>query len=128
MGNLLASICRGQLRMWPIEFGADRGKVWLGLEAENNEAKPLWKPMHLQPFFQVEGRRAPQLNRLRISRGQQGRRLKADGNKERHKARMVEGEEAEDLFNRGLCLPSGTAMTNEDLDRVVHVIKGVARR
>ena len=30
---------------------------------------------------------------------------------------------AEDLFNRGLCLPSGTAMTEEDLDRVVRVIK-----
>ena len=31
---------------------------------------------------------------------------------------------AEDLFNRGLCLPSGTAMTGEDLDRVIEVILG----
>jgi len=30
---------------------------------------------------------------------------------------------AEDLFKRGLCLPSGTAMTEEDLDRVVKVIR-----
>jgi len=29
---------------------------------------------------------------------------------------------AEDLFDRGLCLPSGTAMTDEDLDRVIKVI------
>jgi dTDP-4-amino-4,6-dideoxygalactose transaminase len=29
---------------------------------------------------------------------------------------------AEDLFDRGLCLPSGTAMTEEDLDRVVETI------
>ena len=29
---------------------------------------------------------------------------------------------AEDLFNRALCLPSGTAMTEEDLDRVIETI------
>jgi len=29
---------------------------------------------------------------------------------------------AEDLFNRGLWLPSGTAMTEEDLDRVISAI------
>jgi hypothetical protein len=40
----------------------------------------------------------------------------------RYKARVVGGEVAEDLFNRGLCLPSGTATTEEDLDRVIDVI------
>ncbi len=35
---------------------------------------------------------------------------------------MVGAKVAEDLFNRGLCLPSGTAMTEADLDRVVSVI------
>jgi len=29
---------------------------------------------------------------------------------------------AEDLFDRGLCLPSGTAMTDSDLDRVIDTI------
>lgn len=38
---------------------------------------------------------------------------------------MQGGSVCEDLFARGLCLPSGTAMTQEDLDRVVAVIKGV---
>ena len=33
------------------------------------------------------------------------------------------GEVAEDLFNRGLCLPSGTAMTNADLDRIISIIR-----
>ena len=42
---------------------------------------------------------------------------------QRYKARIVGGEVAEDLFERGLCLPSGTAMTEEDLDRVIGVIK-----
>jgi len=38
------------------------------------------------------------------------------------------GEVAEDLLNRGLCVPSGTAMTEEDLGRVVEVIRGIGRR
>ncbi len=29
---------------------------------------------------------------------------------------------AEDLFERGLCLPSGTAMTEGDLDRVIETV------
>ena len=34
---------------------------------------------------------------------------------------------AEDLFNRGFCLPSATAMTEEDLDSVIEVILGNKR-
>ena len=34
---------------------------------------------------------------------------------------------SEDLFRRGLCLPSGTQMTEEDLKRVVKVIKNCYR-
>ena len=29
---------------------------------------------------------------------------------------------SEDLFDRGLCLPSGSNLTNEDLERVVALI------
>jgi len=74
----------------PEEFGADHEAVQLALEGENIEARPMWKPMHLQPVFKS--------------------------------IRCVGGEVAEDLFNSGLCLPSGTAMTEEDLDRVISVI------
>jgi dTDP-4-amino-4,6-dideoxygalactose transaminase len=35
----------------PEEFGANREDVRLALEAENIEARPVWKPMHLQPVF-----------------------------------------------------------------------------
>lgn len=35
----------------PRQFGADREAVRLALEAENIEARPIWKPMHLQPVF-----------------------------------------------------------------------------
>ncbi len=37
-------------------------------------------------------------------------------------SRVVGGKVAEDLFERGLCLPSGTAMENGDLDRVIETI------
>ena len=76
----------------PEEFGADREEVRLALEAENIEARPVWKPMHLQPVFGCA------------------------------KARVVGGGVSEDLFERGLCLPSGTAMTGEDLARVIDTI------
>ena len=42
--------------------------------------------------------------------------------KQGYSARVVGGKVAEDLFERGLCLPSGTAMTNSDLDRVIDII------
>jgi len=59
----------------------------------------------------------------------QGSRRKgtAQDKKDSFMARVVSGEVAEDLFNRGLCLPSGTAMTEADLDRVVEVIGGCRR-
>ncbi len=85
----------------PEEFGADRDDVRLALEEENIEARPVWKPMHMQPVFQVAG-------------------LKAIEGK--YRARVVGGKVSEDLFNRGLCLPSGTEMTEEDLERVVSVV------
>ncbi|WP_319470147.1 aminotransferase class I/II-fold pyridoxal phosphate-dependent enzyme [uncultured Pseudodesulfovibrio sp.] len=37
------------------------------------------------------------------------------------------GEVCEDLFKRGLCLPSGSAMTENDLNRVAKVIQSVAK-
>lgn len=93
----------------PEEFGVDREVVRLALEAENIEARPVWKPMHMQPVFNCE---------------LAAKRRKKTQNKQMYNARVVGGEVAEDLFRRGLCLPSGTQMTEEDLDRVVRVIKG----
>ena len=80
----------------PERFGADREAVRLALEAENIESRPVWKPMHLQPVFQTT-----------------------------HPCRVLGGAVSEDFFNRGLCLPSGTAMTDKDLHRVVNTILGV---
>jgi pyridoxal phosphate-dependent aminotransferase EpsN len=39
----------------------------------------------------------------------------------------IGGNVAEDIFNKGLCLPSGTAITEQDLDRVAKIIKDCGR-
>lgn len=97
----------------PEGFGVDRETVRLALEAENVESRPLWKPMHLQPLFRIKG-----CNRQRPGR---------PGNSphKQYKARIIGGAVSEYLFARGLCLPSGTQMTECDLERVVGVIKKV---
>lgn len=80
----------------PDKFGVDREAVRLALEKENIEARPVWKPMHLQPVFKGH--------------------------------RCIGGSVAEDLFQRGLCLPSGTAMTDHDIERVITVILNCHKR
>lgn len=40
------------LQIDAAKFGATREEIRLALEAENIEARPVWKPMHLQPVFQ----------------------------------------------------------------------------
>ena len=80
----------------PAQFGADREAVRLALEKENIEARPVWKPMHLQPVY----------------KGYE----------------CVGGSAAADLFEHGLCLPSGSNLTEADLARVVEVIHSVANR
>jgi dTDP-4-amino-4,6-dideoxygalactose transaminase len=74
----------------PALFGASRENVRLALEHRNIEARPLWKPMHLQPVFggcPIRG-----------------------------------GGVSEDLFNRGLCLPSGSRLTATEQALVVETI------
>lgn len=79
----------------PVAFGASREEVRRALEAANIEARPVWKPMHLQPVF-------------------------------RH-CRVIGGEVSERLFALGLCLPSGSSMSDADQARVVDVVRRVAR-
>ncbi|MBW2596783.1 MAG: DegT/DnrJ/EryC1/StrS family aminotransferase, partial [Deltaproteobacteria bacterium] len=105
-------------------YGAGREEVRLALEEENIEARPVWKPMHLQPVFQVEeqGAGGKEQRGEKTEIGGQRSEVRAKKAKKRYRARVVGGEVAEDLFERGLCLPSGTAMSNSDLDRVIETI------
>jgi dTDP-4-amino-4,6-dideoxygalactose transaminase len=93
----------------PGEFGTDRETVRIALEAENIESRPVWKPMHLQPVFKIC---EPQ-NRIESNSSHNCR------------ARAIGGTVSEDLFNRGLCLPSGTQMSEDDLMKIVKIIRDV---
>lgn len=80
----------------PEAAGANREEIRFALEAENIEARPVWKPMHRQPVFagyEIYG-----------------------------------GEVAEDLFERGLCLPSGSNLSRGNLERVVGIVRAAASR
>ena len=57
-------------------------KIIQTLEKENIEARPLWKPMHMQPVYK---------NQIYIKNNNE--------------------DIAKDLFGRGVCLPSGDALT-----------------
>lgn len=77
-------------------FGATRDEILAALGAQNIEARPTWKPMHLQPVFQDC-----------VARG---------------------GAVSADLFRRGLCLPSGSALTDSDRTRITAAVRAVARK
>ena len=66
------------------------------LRAENIEGRPVWKPMHAQPVFA-------------------GTKYVTAGEK----------SVSDDLFERGICLPSDSKMTMEDVDRICEVIRKV---
>jgi dTDP-4-amino-4,6-dideoxygalactose transaminase len=95
----------------PKEFGADREIIRLALEKLNIESRPVWKPMHLQPIFDINNN----FNKLRLSNN----KAKTSNY---FNSRIVGGETSERIFKQGLCLPSGTNMSKEDLDRVIDPI------
>ncbi|SDJ85675.1 dTDP-4-amino-4,6-dideoxygalactose transaminase [Natronincola ferrireducens] len=65
--------------------------VMEALEKENIESRPVWKPMHMQPFFAEYD--------------------------------YIGSDVSEKLFENGVCLPSDTKMTDEDLERICSIIK-----
>jgi dTDP-4-amino-4,6-dideoxygalactose transaminase len=75
----------------PALFGATTEQVRLHLESLNVEARPVWKPMHLQPVF-------------------------------RH-AKVRGGAGAARLFEQGLCLPSGSSLTDVEQKFVVDAVE-----
>ena len=76
-------------------FGATRDDIIAALAREDIEARPVWKPMHLQPVFASCDR--------------------------------FGGAVSEDLFARGICLPSSSSLTEAEQNRVVDVVRRVAR-
>ncbi len=83
-------------------------KIMDALEAENIEARPIWKPMHLQPYFEKYDF-VTATSEAGVGKG----------------AEQADGSVARELFEHGVCLPSDTKMTDEDLDRVCGIIRKV---
>lgn len=73
---------------------ADPEKLRLELEKHNIESRPIWKPMHMQPVFAENDF-------------------------------ITAGDNVgEDIFSRGLCLPSDIKMTVAQQEKVIEIIKG----
>ncbi len=74
----------------PALFGVDRETMRQALERQDIEARPAWKPMHLQPVFAT--------------------------------CKVRGGDVSARIFERGLCLPSGSNLSELEQDRVISTI------
>ena len=78
------------------------------LAAFNAEGRPIWKPMHMQPIYRMNGF------------------VMKDGNgRGRSNAYIAEENTVDvgaDIFERGLCLPSDNKMTVEQQDVIIEII------
>lgn len=85
------------------------------LSKYNAEGRPIWKPMHLQPIYRMNGFVTREGNgRAKTNAYITGGLLGKDGN-----ALDV----GADIFERGLCLPSDNKMTSEQQDMIIEIIK-----
>lgn len=75
----------------------------------NAEGRPIWKPMHMQPIYRMNGF------------------VTREGNGRGRSNAYIAGETAVDvganIFERGLCLPSDNKMTMKQVDRVCEIIR-----
>ena len=74
------------------------------LEEQNIESRPIWKPMHLQPVFE----KYPFFSHY-------------ESQNETENGSSV----SEDIFNRGVCLPSDIKNTEEDMNQIIDIIRGL---
>src|SRR5699024_3703766 len=81
----------------PAITGVTRTEIIEKLEESNIEARPVWKPMHLQPLFAG----------VAYYSHEEGKSI------------------SDELFENGLCLPSGSNMTREQQGKVIEIIKGM---
>ena len=74
----------------------------------NAEGRPIWKPMHMQPIYRMNGF------------------VTKNGNGRANTNAYIAGDALDvgmDIFNRGLCLPSDNKMTLDQQERVIETVK-----
>mgnify|MGYP002603046111 FL=1 len=78
------------------------------ISSVNAEGRPIWKPMHMQPIYRMNGF---------VTRDGNGRAVT--------NAYIAGGREevGMDIFSRGLCLPSDNKMTVEQQERIIRAIR-----
>ena len=78
------------------------------LASYNAEGRPIWKPMHMQSIYRMNGF---------VTRQGNGRA--------RTNAYIAGGVEdvGADIFQRGLCLPSDNKMTAEEQEQVIEIVR-----
>ena len=78
------------------------------ISSVNAEGRPIWKPMHMQPIYRMNGF---------VTRDGNGRAVT--------NAYIAGGREdvGMDIFSRGLCLPSDNKMTAEQQEKIIEVIR-----
>lgn len=82
----------------------------------NAEGRPIWKPMHMQPIYRMNGFVTREGNgRAKTNAYISGGAVGQDG-------RLL--DVGMDIFHRGLCLPSDNKMTAEQQDVIIRVIRG----
>jgi len=79
----------------PERTGVTAIAIMDALAAENIESRPVWKPLHLQPVFQGCA----------------------------YYPHDVHASVSDHLFEYGICVPSGSNMTEEEQGRVISIIK-----
>ncbi len=84
------------------------GEILAAMAAFNAEGRPVWKPMHMQPIYRTNPF------------------ITAEGNGRARSNAYISGkgqDVGEDLYRRGLCLPSDNKMTAEQQNVVIEIIK-----
>lgn len=81
----------------------------------NAEGRPIWKPMHMQPIYRMNGFVTREGNgRAKTNAYISGGAVGKDG-------RPL--DVGMDLFHRGLCLPSDNKMTEEEQKKVIEIVR-----
>ena len=79
------------------------------LEAFGAAGRPVWKPLHMQPFFRG-------CDQITLDGS------KKDYENSGHSGLFVRCNESADIFRKGICLPADVEMTEEEQDRVIDII------
>ncbi len=114
------AMCRQVRGETDVLFQPEHGKscpteILNAISAINAEGRPIWKPMHMQPIYRMHAFVTREgSGRAKTNAYIKGGLLGKDG-------RPL--DVGDDIFRRGLCLPSDNKMTPEQQDRIIEVIR-----